>query len=97
MKIFVKLLSRKNSIQHYLDYIQGYKEDCPSGRLTLDLFIDIYMSYFPSEGNPEDFLAHVFRTFDSDNSGTIDFKEFLMIIDVTTEGTDEEKWQWAFR
>ena len=63
----------------------------------MDSFIDIYMSYFPSEGNPEDFLAHVFRTFDSDNSGTIDFKEFLMIIDVTTEGTDEEKWQWAFR
>ena len=77
--------------------IQGYKEDCPTGRLTLDTFIEIYMRYFPSDGNPEEFLSHVFRTFDSDNSGSIDFKEFLMIINVTSEGTPEEKFKWAFR
>ena len=42
-------------------------------------------------------LYFVSRTFDTDKSGFIDFKEFLLAIDVTSTGTPEEKLQWAFR
>lgn len=38
-----------------------------------------------------------FRTFDKDCSGFIDFREFLMAIDVTSCGSPEERLQWAFR
>ena len=48
-------------------------------------------------GNAEDFCSHVFRTFDSDNNGFIDFKEFLLAIDVTSAGSPEQKLNWAFR
>ena len=48
-------------------------------------------------GNAEDFCSHVFRTFDSDDNGFIDFKEFLLAIDVTSAGSPEQKLNWAFR
>jgi len=59
------------------------------------MFIKIYSKCFPC-GNAEEFCAHVFRTFDSDKNGTIDFKEFLLAIDVTSSGSPEEKLNWAF-
>merc|ERR1712218_408241 len=74
----------------------GFKQDCPNGRLTPPKFVDMYKLFFPS-GNAEQFCDHVFRTFDTDKNGYIDFKEFLLAIDVTSAGTPEEKLKWAFR
>merc|ERR1712228_679180 len=78
------------------DWYKGFKQDCPDGRLTPVKFVDIYKMFFPS-GNAEQFCDHVFRTFDTDKNGYIDFKEFLLAIDVTSAGTPEEKLKWAFR
>ena len=49
------------------------QQDCPNGRLTPDKFVDMYKMFFPS-GNAEEFCDHVFRTFDMDKNGYIDFK-----------------------
>jgi Ca2+-binding EF-hand superfamily protein len=39
---------------------------------------------------------HVFKTFDTDSSGEIDFVEFLIAISVTSQGDIREKLQMAF-
>jgi len=78
------------------EWYKGFKQDCPNGRLTPVKFVDMYKMFFPS-GNAEQFCDHVFRTFDTDKNGYIDFKEFLLAIDVTSAGTAEEKLKWAFR
>lgn len=49
------------------------QQDCPNGRLTPAKFVDMYKMFFPS-GNAEEFCDHVFRTFDMDKNGYIDFK-----------------------
>lgn len=64
-------------------WYKGFMKDCPEGKLSPPMFIKIYSKCFPT-GNAEEFCAHVFRTFDSDKNGTIDFKEFLLAIDVST-------------
>jgi len=74
----------------------GIQKDCPSGQLTRAKFLEVYSSFFP-QGNAEKFCEHVFRTFDADNSGRIDFKEFLLAINITSTGKPEQKLEWAFQ
>lgn len=52
------------------------QKDCPSGQLSRRKFLSIYAALFP-EGKASAFYEHIFRTFDEDGSGRIDFKEFL--------------------
>lgn len=56
------------------------QQDCPNGRLTPAKFVDMYKMFFPS-GNAEEFCDHVFRTFDMDKNGYIDFKVRFFRID----------------
>jgi Ca2+-binding EF-hand superfamily protein len=37
------------------------------------------------------------RIFDSDGNDFLDFKEFLMAIDIATCETEESKLKWAFK
>ena len=78
------------------EWYKGFMKECPNGRLTRVKFVDMYKMFHPSK-NGEKFCHHVFRTFDTDRNGYIDFKEFLIAIDVTSSGTAEEKLKWAFR
>src|SRR5690242_6759126 len=78
------------------DWYTGFQRDCPDGKLTKKKFMEIYKMFFTS-GSPEKFCEHVFRTFDADDDGFINFKEFLLAVGVTTGSDPREKLKWAFR
>ena len=77
------------------EWYYGFMKDCPNGKMTQERLYNMYKLLIP-KGNPRKFCKHVFRAFDKDNNGHIDFGEFLLAINITSSANPEEKIRWAF-
>ena len=54
-------------------WFEKFREECPNGRLTKFHLHSLFKKLFPG-GDSETFCNHIFRIFDSDGNGFLDFK-----------------------
>ena len=65
--------------------------DCPDGQLGKDKILDMYSMILPV-GNAQLFVDQIFRIFDKDGSGTIDFK----VSNITSKGSSFFVFEFDF-
>ena len=96
---FAKFCGLLRIYELYLLHREWYKrflEECPEGVLRKPDMVAMYSQILPQE-DPSVIIEHLFRIFDRDNDGTIDFKEFVLATEITTSGQPEEKLRWTFK
>ncbi|CAF3242336.1 unnamed protein product [Rotaria socialis] len=82
--------------EEVLQWHEKFLNDYPNGYMTRKQFILIYKSLFP-KSDAERFARHIFRAFDADKSNTIDFREFLIGLSITSASNSTKiKLEWTF-
>ncbi|OWF34549.1 hippocalcin-like protein 1 [Mizuhopecten yessoensis] len=98
MKELRAVLSDEYTNEEILGWFEQYKASLSRGesKLTMEAFIRVYSRLF--EGEASNFAEQVFRVFDTDGNGVVDFKEFMMGIYVSGSPLEEDmKLDWAFK
>ncbi|XP_067860623.1 recoverin-like [Heptranchias perlo] len=88
-------LNTKYTEEELCIWYQTFLKECPSGQLTMAHFETIYTNFFP-DADPKAYAQHVFRSFDTNSDGTLDFKEYIIALHLTSSGQTSQKLEWAF-
>ena len=67
---------------------------CPDGAMTKENFVDLSKESLGDEA--DDLADSMFQVFDIDNSGTMDFTEYMLAINSTGLNSTEDKLKWMF-
>ena len=78
------------------EWYEHYRMSLTPGntQLSREDFVRVYNKLFC--GDATAFAEHVFRSFDKDRNGMVDFKEFVLGLYLSGCTDQEKKWDWAF-
>jgi len=92
-----QLLHNTNlSEQEIREFHKEFLKSHPKGRMTKQDVTKLYKKTYP-KGDPTAVVEEMFRVYDSDKDGTIDFREFLVGLGTSQHGSDDEKLRLAFQ
>ena len=82
--------------QEIRDNFAAFIEEYPDGKMKPKVFCEMMMKVMPKKDAAK-MVKHVFRVYDTNNDGVVDFTEFMVIYHVMSEGTPEEVLTKIFR
>lgn len=77
------------------DLYRQFRRDCPDQKMSKHQFRELYRGTFP-DGDPDKFADLVFKSFDREGRGWIDFRQFLTTLSAQLKGNFEKKLDWLF-
>lgn len=75
---------------------RNFKNDCPNGIVNEETFKDIYGQFFPM-GDAGSYAHFLFRAFDVDDAGELNFEQFVIGLSTLLRGTLQDRLKWTFR
>jgi len=90
------LHSTNLSEQEIRDFHKEWLKSHKKGRMTKVELEKLYKKTYP-KGDASGVVEEMFRVYDADKDGTIDFREFLVGLGASQHGSDEEKLKLAFQ
>nr|AYD91286.1 recoverin-visinin-Y [Geotria australis] len=88
-------LNTAYSEQELTDWYSSFLKECPDSRISRERFEQIYSKFFPN-ADATTYAQHVFRSFDTNGDGTLDFREYVVALHLTSSGKIHLKLEWAF-
>lgn len=88
-------LNTRFTEEEICQWYENFQKQCPSERITPSEFEKIYDRFFPNS-DATTYAKHVFRSFDANDDGTLDFKEYIIALHMTSSGKTQRKLEWAF-
>ncbi|XP_039978009.1 visinin-like [Xiphias gladius] len=88
-------LNTKFSETEIVQWYENFQRQCPTGRISSEDFQSIYRKFFP-DSDVNTYAQHVFRSFDANDDGTLDFREYIIALHMTSTGKIDRKLEWAF-
>lgn len=74
---------------------RGFKNECPSGVVNEETFKQIYAQFFP-HGDASSYAHYLFHAFDTTQTGSVKFEDFVTALSILLRGTVHEKLRWTF-
>ncbi|RNA15231.1 neuronal calcium sensor 2-like [Brachionus plicatilis] len=87
-------LTKEELVKWYSEFYEYARAN--SGGLDKDSFIKFFSKLRHKKKNSDDFFKLAFNAFDKDNSGTVDFPEFIVAFNIISNGDLKKRLEWMF-
>merc|ERR1712020_313356 len=84
-------IARDEIDQHYDNFLSNH----PDGKITRRGFANMMQACFPDRDTTQ-LESHIFRMYDSNGDGYVDFREFMIVLYIMSNGTPEENLKQIF-
>ncbi|XP_075872467.1 guanylyl cyclase-activating protein 2-like [Nelusetta ayraudi] len=90
-------LEKEVALQNIQELYRKFASECPSGKLHLHEFKKIFCISSSSTEEEHAYMDNLFRSFDTNKDGQIDFMEFVAAVNLVLRGKLTDKLKWSFK